>query len=49
MPDAVAPGVYVAASRRAMVLVDPPAAWTAAPTLSDVAALVTASPSSFVN
>ena len=49
MPGAVAPGAYVAASRRAMVNVDPPVAWTAAPTLSDVAALVAASPSSLVN
>src|SRR5215468_12125058 len=36
--------VAYAASRRAMVIVDPPAAWTAAPTRSDVTALAGASP-----
>src|SRR6516165_2003876 len=33
-----------AVRRRAMVIVDPPAAWTAAPTMSAVAALLTRSP-----
>src|SRR5262249_9424177 len=36
--------VAFAARRRAMVIVDPPAAWTAAPTTSDITALLGASP-----
>src|SRR5262249_45238667 len=36
--------VAYAARRRAMVIVDPPAAWTAAPTASDITALLGASP-----
>jgi uncharacterized protein len=36
--------VAYAARRRAMVIVDPPAAWTAAPTASDITALVGRSP-----
>ena len=36
--------VAYAARRRAMVIVDPPAAWTAAPTTSDITALVGRSP-----
>ncbi len=36
--------VAYAVRRRAMVIVDPPAAWTAAPTRSEIAALVGASP-----
>src|SRR6516225_12011136 len=36
--------VAYAVRRRAMVIVDPPAAWTAAPTMSAVAALLTRSP-----
>ena len=36
--------IAYAARRRAMVIVDPPAAWTAAPTASDITALVGASP-----
>ena len=36
--------VAYAVSRRAMVIVDPPTAWTAAPTRSEIAALVGASP-----
>src|SRR5215831_15305104 len=36
--------VAYATRRRAMVIVDPPAAWTAAPTMSEVTALLTRSP-----
>ena len=36
--------VAYAARRRAMVIVDPPAAWTAAPTASDITALLGRSP-----
>ena len=36
--------VAYAVRRRAMVIVDPPAAWNAAPTMSEVAALLTRSP-----